>query len=387
MALRGATVIAVPAAFTAATGPAHWELLLRARAVENQVFVIGAGQVGELPDGMPACHGHSMIVDPWGTVLAERTEPDPGVVLADLDAVRQSEIRSELPVLANRRPDAYRWPDDETRGDGAPDRRELTGPVADPGVRRRSVTAGAGGRATVRSRHVLDVGGVTALLRDPRPRSPGARVHPRDPDGLQHEPAPGHRSGRHRPSGDPARPARATVCSDKPKRASFHRMDTYADHVVALLDHLGIDTAVVGGVSLGANVSLLVAALAPERVEGLVLEMPVLEWAVPAAAITFVPMLLAVHFARPLVSRTASLFRRLPRTGIGAARQRHELAVQRSGRDGRRAPRDPGRTHRPHGRPASGHGRPGTGDRPPGRPDPPVPRRRAVGPTAARRAG
>ncbi len=106
--------------------------------------------------------------------------------------------------------------------------------------------------------------------------------------------------------------------SDKPDRASFHRMDTYAEHVVALLDHLGIETAVIGGVSLGANVSLLVTALAPERVEGLVLEMPVLEWAVPAAAITFVPMLLAVHFARPLVRRTASLFRRLPRTGIGA---------------------------------------------------------------------
>ena len=95
-------------------------------------------------------------------------------------------------------------------------------------------------------------------------------------------------------------------------------MDTYAEHVVALLDHLGIETAVIGGVSLGANVSLLVTAQAPERVEGLVLEMPVLEWAVPAAAITFVPMLLAVHFARPLVRRTASLFRRLPRTGIGA---------------------------------------------------------------------
>ncbi len=105
--------------------------------------------------------------------------------------------------------------------------------------------------------------------------------------------------------------------SVKPKRASFHRMDTYAQHVVRLLDHLGIDMAVIGGVSLGANVSLLVAAQAPERVKGLVLEMPVLEWAVPAAAITFVPMLFAVHFARPVVTRTAWLFRRLPRTGIG----------------------------------------------------------------------
>ncbi|HEV3130875.1 MAG TPA: alpha/beta hydrolase [Acidimicrobiales bacterium] len=106
--------------------------------------------------------------------------------------------------------------------------------------------------------------------------------------------------------------------SDKPQRASAHRMDTYAEHVVNLLDHLGIDKAVVGGVSLGGNVSLLVAALAPERVQALVIEMPVLEWAVPAAAITFIPMLLAVHFARPLVRRAASVVRRLPRTGNGS---------------------------------------------------------------------
>ena len=113
MALRGAKVVAVPSAFTAATGPAHWELLLRARAVENQVFMVAADQVGELPPGMPACHGHSMIVDPWGTVIAERTEPTPGVLVADLDLDRQRQIREELPVLANRRPDAYLWPDDD----------------------------------------------------------------------------------------------------------------------------------------------------------------------------------------------------------------------------------------------------------------------------------
>ena len=105
--------------------------------------------------------------------------------------------------------------------------------------------------------------------------------------------------------------------SEKPRRASSHRMDSYARHVVALLDHLGIDKAVVGGVSLGGNVSLLVAAQAPERVQGLIIEMPVLEWAVPAAAVTFLPMLLAVHFARPAVRVTASIFRRLPRTGQG----------------------------------------------------------------------
>ncbi|HEY4927639.1 MAG TPA: carbon-nitrogen hydrolase family protein [Acidimicrobiales bacterium] len=107
LALAGATVVTVPAAFTAATGPAHWELLLRARAVEEQVFVVGAGQVGELPAGMPRCHGHSMIVDPWGTVLAERTDPSPGVVLADLDSGYLADVRARLPVLANRQPRAY----------------------------------------------------------------------------------------------------------------------------------------------------------------------------------------------------------------------------------------------------------------------------------------
>jgi len=108
LALAGATVVTVPAAFTDTTGPAHWELLLRARAVEDQVFVIGAGQVGELPRGMPRCHGHSMVVDPWGTVLAERTDPDPGIVVADLDMAGQSDLRARLPVLSNRRPGAYR---------------------------------------------------------------------------------------------------------------------------------------------------------------------------------------------------------------------------------------------------------------------------------------
>jgi deaminated glutathione amidase len=116
MALLGATVMSVPAAFTAATGPDHWELLLRARAVENEVFVIGAGQVGLLPRGMPACHGHTMIVDPWGVVLAECTLSGPGVALADLDMARLDQVRSELPVLAHRRPAAYRWPDDNSRG-------------------------------------------------------------------------------------------------------------------------------------------------------------------------------------------------------------------------------------------------------------------------------
>ena len=105
--------------------------------------------------------------------------------------------------------------------------------------------------------------------------------------------------------------------SEKPKRASFHRMDTYARHVINLLDHVGVDKAVIGGVSLGGNVSLLAAAQNPERVQALIVEMPVLEWALPAAALTFTPLLLAVHFARPVVSKVASVFRWLPRTGNG----------------------------------------------------------------------
>jgi pimeloyl-ACP methyl ester carboxylesterase len=93
--------------------------------------------------------------------------------------------------------------------------------------------------------------------------------------------------------------------SDKPVHAAEYRIDVYSEQVVGLLDHLQVERAVVGGLSLGANVSLHLAAHHPERVNGLVLEMPVLERAVPAAALTFVPALLAVHYATP-VARVAS---------------------------------------------------------------------------------
>ena len=105
--------------------------------------------------------------------------------------------------------------------------------------------------------------------------------------------------------------------SDKPRHAAPHRMDLYAEQVLCLLDELGVGQVVLGGVSLGTNVSLLAAVRAPERVRGLVLEMPVLERAAPAAALTFVPLLLQTYYARPvmrLVSRAASL---LPRSGFG----------------------------------------------------------------------
>jgi pimeloyl-ACP methyl ester carboxylesterase len=105
--------------------------------------------------------------------------------------------------------------------------------------------------------------------------------------------------------------------SDKPRHAGPNRMDLYADQVLCLLDELGVDQVVLGGVSLGTNVSLLATVRAPEKVRGLVLEMPVLEWAAPAAALVFAPLLLEVHYARTvlrLVSRVAS---RLPSSGLG----------------------------------------------------------------------
>jgi len=106
LAAEGARVLAVPAAFTLATTREHWEVLLRARAIEDQCFVIAANQVGEHAPGLRS-GGRSMIVDPWGVVLAQAPDAE-GVVLADLDLDRQAEIRRTLPSLANRRPEAYR---------------------------------------------------------------------------------------------------------------------------------------------------------------------------------------------------------------------------------------------------------------------------------------
>ncbi len=108
LAVRGARVITVPAAFTAETGRDHWEVLLRARAIENQVFVIAPGQLGEAPPHYRS-FGRSSIVDPWGVVLA--TAPDSECfIAAELDFEAQDRIRERLPSLANRRPEAYLWP-------------------------------------------------------------------------------------------------------------------------------------------------------------------------------------------------------------------------------------------------------------------------------------
>ncbi|MGH9235046.1 MAG: alpha/beta fold hydrolase [Acidimicrobiales bacterium] len=103
--------------------------------------------------------------------------------------------------------------------------------------------------------------------------------------------------------------------SDKPRHAAEYRIDTYAEQVDGLLEHLGARQAVVGGVSLGANVALHLAARRPERLRGLLIEMPVLERAVPAAALTFVPALVAVHYAMPLVRAVSWVASRLRRTG------------------------------------------------------------------------
>ena len=109
LALQGALVLTVPANFTRVTGAAHWEVLLRSRAIENQAFVVAPAQAGEYPPGMPA-YGNSLIVDPWGEVLARAPGEGETFVAADLDFDRLAEVRERIPSLANRVPAAYRWP-------------------------------------------------------------------------------------------------------------------------------------------------------------------------------------------------------------------------------------------------------------------------------------
>ena len=98
----GATVLAVPSAFTRPTGIAHWEVLLRARAIEAGAYVLAAAQTGEHEDGR-ATHGHSLAVDPWGEVLVDMGDRA-GVAVIDIDAARAAEVRARIPVLAHRRP-------------------------------------------------------------------------------------------------------------------------------------------------------------------------------------------------------------------------------------------------------------------------------------------
>ena len=99
-ALGTVDLILMPAAFTDTTGRAHWEILLRARAIENQCYLLAVGQGGRHENGRMT-HGNSMIVDPWGEIL-DRKMKGPGVVIADLDHARIAEIRESLPALAHR---------------------------------------------------------------------------------------------------------------------------------------------------------------------------------------------------------------------------------------------------------------------------------------------
>lgn len=109
LALRGAEVILLPAAFTLTTGKDHWETLIRARAIENGVFMVAPAQVGQHPPGL-WCYGRSMVVDPWGLVIAQAADR-PMTLHATIDLEEVARVRRQVPSLANRRPEHYRWPD------------------------------------------------------------------------------------------------------------------------------------------------------------------------------------------------------------------------------------------------------------------------------------
>ena len=97
----GAFMLSVPSAFTRPTGEAHWEVLLRARAIENAAYVFAPAQCGEHPHGR-LTYGHSLIIDPWGTVLADGGE-EPGYIMADIDPAKVTEVRRSLPSLTHDR--------------------------------------------------------------------------------------------------------------------------------------------------------------------------------------------------------------------------------------------------------------------------------------------
>jgi nitrilase len=101
LAAQGAELLCVPAAFTARTGQAHWETLLRARAIENQCYLVAPGQHGSHAGGR-ATWGHSMVIDPWGEILAQQADGD-GVVLAPVSKERLQQVRTSFPALTHRR--------------------------------------------------------------------------------------------------------------------------------------------------------------------------------------------------------------------------------------------------------------------------------------------
>ena len=108
LALRqlGAEILLIPAAFTTPTGMAHWETLLRARAIENQCYVIAAAQVGRHNKNRHS-YGHAMIINPWGTVIAQVPGKE-GIAMATIDLNTVHDIRNRMPVMAHRRPELYK---------------------------------------------------------------------------------------------------------------------------------------------------------------------------------------------------------------------------------------------------------------------------------------
>jgi len=105
LAMRGAQILMVPAGFTLHTGRDHWEVLLRARAIENLCYVVAPAHVGKYPPDRQ-CFGRSMIVDPWGLVLAQAQDV-PTVIIADIDLAQIERVRAQLPCLEHRRPQIY----------------------------------------------------------------------------------------------------------------------------------------------------------------------------------------------------------------------------------------------------------------------------------------
>ncbi len=105
LAVRGAQVLMVPAGFTLHTGRDHWEVLLRARAIENLCYVVAPAHVGKYPPNRE-CFGRSMIVDPWGLVLAQAQDM-PTIIMADIDLAQIERARAQLPALEHRRPEIY----------------------------------------------------------------------------------------------------------------------------------------------------------------------------------------------------------------------------------------------------------------------------------------
>ena len=105
LALQKVKIIFIPSAFTATTGEFHWEPLIKARAIENQVFIVAANQIGTSPNNI-TCYGNSMIVDPWGRVLA-KAEDNENIITAEIDLDLLNEVRTEIPLLEHRRTDLY----------------------------------------------------------------------------------------------------------------------------------------------------------------------------------------------------------------------------------------------------------------------------------------